>query len=74
MDGSEQFIFWERLSGVPTEAQEVDLINSGEILLCRTQAIGRRIEGRVRAALQAAGRQDATPVGGPPAAPGRTVT
>jgi hypothetical protein len=65
MDGSERFLEWERLSGVPTEAQEVDLVNSGEMLLCRARAIGRRIQERVRAALEADGQQDATPDGGP---------
>lgn len=72
MDGYERFAEWERLSGVPTEAQEAELVNSGEMLLCRAQAIGRRIEERVRAALETAARQEAAPDGGPPDVPGRT--
>jgi hypothetical protein len=32
--------------GPPTQQQQIDLINAGEMLLCRARAISRRVEER----------------------------
>jgi hypothetical protein len=55
--------------GLPSERQGVDLINTGEQLLCRARAVGRRVEARVRARVEAAGRAGPDEGGWAPASP-----